>query len=131
VCHESTWHSCACLLFFASRHVSVLLLPPPPPDTRPKVSEQADELAKTAAATVVGTPNRLLKLLEEGALSLAACKLVVLDASHADAKTFTLLTLPAVAADLALLFHAAVLPALALQRSSGLADADRLRVAFV
>lgn len=95
------------------------------------MSEQAEELTKKAAVTVVGTPNRLLKLVQENALSLDACKLVVLDATHADAKTFTLLTLPEVATDLVTLFHNAVLPALALQRENKAAGVDHLRVAFI
>jgi hypothetical protein len=96
-----------------------------------QVSEQAEELSKKAAVTVVGTPNRLLKLVKENALSLEACKLVVMDATHADAKTFTLLTLPEVASDLVALFHAAVLPTLALQRENKKLGNDCLRVAFV
>ena len=95
------------------------------------MSGQVEELTKKAAVTVVGTPNRLLKLVQEKALSLDACKLVVLDATHADAKTFTLLTLPEVATDLVTLFHNAVLPALALQRANKEAGTDRLRVAFI
>ena len=82
-----------------------------------KVSEQAEELAKENCSMVVGTPNRLLRLLDDGALILDECRLFVLDATHADAKTFTLLTLPGVAADLMHLFRAHVLPLVEAQKS--------------
>jgi hypothetical protein len=74
-----------------------------------KVEEQARELAREKPLVVVGTPNRLLKLLELSSPSLPAsaaagskpnglcissCELLVLDATFADTKKSTLLTMP-------------------------------------
>ena len=78
-----------------------------------KVSEQAAELQRTTATIVVGTPNRLHRLCGEGgALDLSDCRLLVLDSRHRDTKTFTLLSLQGVTADLMLLFKEHVIPAL-------------------
>lgn len=77
-----------------------------------KAQEQAEALGKEFNALAVGTPARLAKLLEMGAFSLANCRLLVLDASIRDAKQFTLLTLPGVAKDVALLLKEHVLPVL-------------------
>ncbi len=90
-----------------------------------KVKEQADTLQKEFNALVVGTPNRLSKLLECGALSLGNARLLVLDASFKDTKEFTLLTLPGVAKDVALLMKEHVLPAL-----EGKGKAEALRIAM-
>jgi protein CMS1 len=87
-----------------------------------KVAEQASALQKEFNALAVGTPNRLSKLLEAGALSLGNCRLLVLDASFKDAKQFTLLSLPGVAKDVALLLREHVLPAL----EGGQAEALRI-----
>jgi hypothetical protein len=63
------------------------------------MSEQADMLAKGRCAVAVGTPNRLLKLVESGDLSLEHTRVVVIDL-HMDSKEFTVMSLPGVAADL-------------------------------
>mmetsp|Transcript_8640 Transcript_8640/g.15842 ORF Transcript_8640/g.15842 Transcript_8640/m.15842 type:complete len:353 (-) Transcript_8640:6-1064(-) len=121
-----------------------------------KVCEQAAELRREQPLVVVGTPNRLLKLLEEGrelnsgagsdksggsgALSLEGCELVVLDAFFKDAKNCTLLTLPGVTGDLMQLFRHHILKALESnsdgdveqQQGPGAGSPkQKLRVAFV
>jgi len=58
-----------------------------------KVPEQAAELRSTKAGVVVGTPNRLHRLLDDGALNLSDCRVLLLDSAHKDAKTFTLLSM--------------------------------------
>lgn len=89
-----------------------------------KVEAQAEALRKDFHALAVGTPNRLGKLIEAGAISLAGCRLLVLDASFRDAKQFTLLTLPGVAKDMAVLLRDHVLPALKK------AEAEALKIAM-
>lgn len=66
-------------------------------------------LAGPPVQLAIGTPHRLRQLLELGILSLARCRLVVLDLAP-DAKRYTLLTNPSLADDAALLLRAHVLP---------------------
>ena len=63
-----------------------------------KVHEQVKMLQEKIVIGV-GTPNRLNKLIEVGALSLAETEILVID-SHKDSKNFTILTLPEVKNDL-------------------------------
>lgn len=93
-----------------------------------KAQEQAEALKKEFNALAVGTPARLAKLLEMGAFSLANCRLLVLDTFFRDAKQFTLLTLPGVAKDAALLLKEHVLPALEGQKEGK--EASPLRIAL-
>ncbi|KAK0729742.1 U3-containing 90S pre-ribosomal complex subunit-domain containing protein [Lasiosphaeris hirsuta] len=51
-----------------------------------KLEEQVAFLEKTRTGIAVGTPQRLIDLLENGALSIANLKRVVVDASHIDQK---------------------------------------------
>lgn len=62
-----------------------------------KVTEQVEALQKHFPVAV-GTPNRLLKLIELGALSLSRCRLLVIDTAK-DPKAFTVMTLPATNTD--------------------------------
>jgi len=64
-----------------------------------KVQEQIDILGHTHFPIAVGTPNRMLKLIELGALSTSAAKLFLLDMAH-DQKGFNILTMKDVKADL-------------------------------
>ena len=63
-----------------------------------KVKAQAELLRKKPVQIVVGTPARLLRLVESGALRLNRVKWVVYDMSK-DVKQFDLLSMPAVAQD--------------------------------
>lgn len=63
-----------------------------------KVQEQV-EMLQEKIVIGVGTPNRLNKLIEVGALSLAETDIFVID-SHKDSKNFTVLTLPEIKNDL-------------------------------
>jgi hypothetical protein len=85
-----------------------------------KVAEQVEALKKHHALAV-GTPARLSKLMEAGALSLSATRVVVLDMAK-DSKQFDLLSLPDVAKDTALFLKQAVMPELH--------KGDRLKVAI-
>ncbi|KAJ4298598.1 Protein cms1 [Collariella sp. IMI 366227] len=51
-----------------------------------KVEEQISFLQKSRTGIAVGTPQRLMDLIENGALSLEKLKRVVVDASHIDQK---------------------------------------------
>lgn len=96
-----------------------------------KVQAQVDLLQQEFNALAVGTPNRLAKLLEMGALSLARCRLVVLDTTFKDSKAFNLLTLPGVAKDSALLLQEHVLPEMAKRKKAGVKkEEEQLRVAL-
>ncbi|KAF9430327.1 cms1 ribosomal small subunit [Podila epigama] len=64
-----------------------------------KVSEQVYFLENTVTHISVGTPNRIEKLIEDGALHLDRLELVVLDCSR-DAKRRTLLDIPEIRVDL-------------------------------
>ena len=63
-----------------------------------KVTEQVEMLSKQHYPIAVGTPNRVEKLLELGALCLRNTQLVLVD-MEADAKHFTVLSLPGVKED--------------------------------
>jgi len=63
-----------------------------------KVTEHVEMLAKTHYPIAVGTPNRVEKLLELGALCLRNTQLVLVDMAE-DAKEFTVLSLPGVQED--------------------------------
>ncbi|KAK1758523.1 U3-containing 90S pre-ribosomal complex subunit-domain containing protein [Echria macrotheca] len=51
-----------------------------------KVEEQVSFLQKTRTGVAVGTPQRLIDLIENEALSIASLKRIVVDASHIDQK---------------------------------------------
>ncbi|KAJ3040621.1 cms1 ribosomal small subunit [Rhizophlyctis rosea] len=70
-----------------------------------KVSEQIAQLKAEKTPIAVGTPNRILKLLQdgEGALDLTKLAYVILDGSHRDSKERTLFTIPEIKTDLVLL----------------------------
>lgn len=78
-----------------------------------KVPEQIKELKKLSSRIVVGTPNRLHKLVTEKALRFDDCQLVLLDISERDSKNYSLLSLPGVVQDLMLFFKEHLLPATA------------------
>jgi hypothetical protein len=86
-----------------------------------KVAEQVEDLAKNSYAAAVGTPNRVLKLLELGALSCKALKIVIVDAGE-DTKKFTVMTQGEVARD----FYAFMA-----QHVRSLAEAGQCKVALV
>ena len=64
-----------------------------------KVQEQVEYLRAHVVRVAVGTPNRLSKLVEEGALHLDGLSLLVLDC-WVDVKERTLFEIPEVRADL-------------------------------
>jgi protein CMS1 len=74
-----------------------------------KVEEQMEMLSKEYFPIALGTPNRIAKLIEVGALSLRRTALVLLDVTP-DSKQFTLLTLNEVKADTYKLLYNHVLP---------------------
>ncbi|WWD16377.1 hypothetical protein CI109_100803 [Kwoniella shandongensis] len=61
-----------------------------------KLADQVKYLEKTKVTIAVGTPARVGKLLEEGAIKITPTTVVLLDISHKDSKTRTILTLPEV-----------------------------------
>ena len=63
-----------------------------------KITEQVEVLAKHHYPIAVGTPNRVEKLLELGALCLRNIELIIVDMDQ-DAKHYTILNLPGVAED--------------------------------
>ena len=63
-----------------------------------KVEEQVDVLSKQTFPVAVGTPNRLAKLVELGALSLSRTQLILVD-DFVDEKQLTILTMPIVRDD--------------------------------
>lgn len=69
-----------------------------------KLTEQIEMLSKEFYPIVIGTPNRISKLIEMGALSLSQAKMVLLDITP-DAKSFNLFTLPEVRDDFYKLFY--------------------------
>ncbi len=69
-----------------------------------KLSEQIEMLSKTYFPIVIGTPNRIEKLIELGALSLKESKVLLVDHTP-DVKNFTTLTLPDVKNDFYKLFY--------------------------
>lgn len=60
-------------------------------------------MLKTPFAVAVGTPNRILKLIEAGALDLSRCRFIMID-SYKDAKNFSVLDWPDTRDDVAKLF---------------------------
>jgi hypothetical protein len=78
-----------------------------------KVQEQVTAL-KEPCAIAVGTPGRLLKLVELGALSLSHTSLVILDAQQ-DQKGFSIFTVPDVKRDFFKLFNDVLIENLALK----------------
>jgi hypothetical protein len=64
-----------------------------------KLQDQVDILTKGKFPVAVGTPNRVMKLAEYGALQLHHTRLIVIDMKK-DAKSFSLLTMPEVKDDL-------------------------------
>jgi protein CMS1 len=69
-----------------------------------KLSEQIEMLSKSYFPIVIGTPNRIEKLIELGALTLKETKVLLVDYT-ADLKSFTTLTLPDVKNDFYKLFY--------------------------
>lgn len=65
-----------------------------------KLQEQIDTLTKNYYPIAVGTPNRLSKLIEYGALRLSLTTLILIDMG-VDSKGFTLLTIPEIKDDFA------------------------------
>jgi hypothetical protein len=63
-----------------------------------KVQDQVTALQQGHFPIVVGTPNRLSKLMELGALTLSETRLILVDLEM-DAKAFSVLTLPEVCED--------------------------------
>ncbi|WVR03701.1 hypothetical protein IAU60_000696 [Kwoniella sp. DSM 27419] len=61
-----------------------------------KLADQIKYLEKTKVSIAVGTPARVGKLLAEGAIKITSDTVVLLDVSHQDSKTRTILTLPEV-----------------------------------
>lgn len=51
-----------------------------------KMQEAVAELQKTSVNIAVGTPQRVMDLLEHGALSLTHLERIIVDASHIDQK---------------------------------------------
>lgn len=64
-----------------------------------KVQEQVEQLGKERYPVAVGTPNRVMRLFELGALSNKSLRLVIID-NALDAKQFTALTMNGVREDL-------------------------------
>jgi protein CMS1 len=75
-----------------------------------KIEEQMDSLSKEYHPIAVGTPNRISKLIELGALSLRRTLLVLIDVTP-DAKQFTILTLNEVKVDFYRLLYQHIHPA--------------------
>ncbi|WVQ93666.1 hypothetical protein IAU59_000742 [Kwoniella sp. CBS 9459] len=61
-----------------------------------KLADQIKYLEKTKVSIAVGTPARVGKLLNEGAIKITSDTVLLLDVSHQDSKTRTILTLPEV-----------------------------------
>ncbi|OCF36272.1 protein CMS1 [Kwoniella heveanensis CBS 569] len=61
-----------------------------------KLADQIKYLEKTKVSIAVGTPARVGKLLNEGAINITSDTVLLLDISHQDSKTRTILTLPEV-----------------------------------
>lgn len=74
-----------------------------------KVQDQVDALSRSHFSVVVGTPNRLSKLLELGALSLQTVKIVLVDMA-VDTKEFSILTMGGVKEDFYALMSKSVFP---------------------
>ena len=74
-----------------------------------KVEEQMEMLSKEYYPIALGTPNRVSKLIELGALSLRRTAMVLVDVTP-DSKSFTILTLNEVKNDFYKLLYTQVLP---------------------
>lgn len=74
-----------------------------------KISEQVNTLAQESFPVAVGTPHRLSKLIEVGALSLRLTKLVLVD-MQPDSKMFNIITLSAVKHDFYNLLYSCIFP---------------------
>ena len=77
-----------------------------------KLEEQVEVLGKQAFKVAVGTPNRLLKLVEYGALTLGKARVVLID-EHVDEKHFTVWSMPGVKDDFYRFLDTCVAPELA------------------
>lgn len=69
-----------------------------------KIQEQIEYLNRDIYPISIGTPHRLHKLLELGALSLSKTRIVILD-TQVDQKQFSLFTLPGVKEDFTILME--------------------------
>jgi protein CMS1 len=65
-----------------------------------KLADQEKYLHQTRIAIAVGTPARVAKLLESGALKISHQTIVLLDVAHRDVKNRSLLDLPEVREEL-------------------------------
>ena len=74
-----------------------------------KVQEHIELLGQQDYPIAIGTPNRLNKLLELGALSLSKCRLVLVDA-HKNQKQFSVMTEPDISKDFQQFIDKYVLP---------------------
>ena len=70
-----------------------------------KIQDQQSFLAKQKTAVAVGTPNRVLKLIQEGHLKLTGLDFILIDTSFKDKKEMHFFDLPDVAADTKSLFE--------------------------
>jgi protein CMS1 len=75
-----------------------------------KLQDQLDFLKKNKISAAVGTPNRVLKLIQEGALNLDGLDFVLLDTSHKDKKEMHIFDLPEVAQEIKALFESGLKP---------------------
>ena len=74
-----------------------------------KIQQQIDYLLSQEYPIAIGTPNRLNKLIELGALSLSKSRIVLID-TYTDKKDFSVMTLPLVCDDFQLFMQKYVLP---------------------
>ncbi|KAJ3405672.1 cms1 ribosomal small subunit [Chytridiales sp. JEL 0842] len=65
-----------------------------------KVNEQVEVLKKFQFPISVGTPNRIFKLIEAGALNCAKIGYIILDGTYEDKKSRTIFDIPELRADL-------------------------------
>ena len=77
-----------------------------------KIQKQIDDLNEYMYPVAIGTPARLNKLIELGALHLSKTRGVIIDGSHKDQKEFSLTTLPGVSEDFSTLIERSVQPEL-------------------
>lgn len=75
-----------------------------------KIQEQVEFLRNNKISAAVGTPSRVLKLIQEGALSLDGLDFILLDATHKDKKEMHIFDLPEVAQEVKALFETALKP---------------------
>lgn len=74
-----------------------------------KVEEQVEVLSKQTFPCAVGTPNRLAKLIELGALSLSRTQVILID-EFLDEKKLNVMTMPMVRDDFYALLEKSVMP---------------------